>query len=253
VITFPPVPDGEAVTVSGSTYVAFRQCPAQAHARFQSIYSPESKASFAGALAHRIFARHLRSGPIDDLGQAAREEIGAALNPKLVALALRPSQLDEIIRQVGGLYERFRRFPTEGFETAEIELMAEPASGVTLLGKIDAVYRDGANAVLRDWKTGNLGEPIDQLLFYALVWSLARDEPAAMVEAISLLTGERVTRSPSPPELQEVAGQVAALVTALRTTWIDGHQIERRGGPWCRFCPLRDDCPEGRSATFATG
>lgn len=251
VIAFPPVAPGEPVKISASTYLAYRQCPAQAQARFQRLYSPESKASFTGALAHRLFARHLETGPIDDLGQAVREEIGAGLNQKMVALGLRrPSDLEEVVRQVGALYDRFRRFPSEGFEAAEVDLEVEPAEGVTLLGKIDAVYRDGlSGAVLRDWKTGGLGEPLDQLLFYALVWTLRENEMAGMVEAVSVQTGERMSQVPTTTELEDVAQHVADLVTAMRRAWSNGSEVERRGGPWCRYCPLLTDCPEGQSAS----
>lgn len=237
--------------MSATTYLSFRQCPAQAEARLQGVYSSESKASFTGALAHRLFARHLNTGPIDDVGQAAREEIGAALNGKMAAIGLhRPSELTEMIRQASALYDRFRHFPTDGFEAAEISLEAEPSEGVKLVGKIDAVFREERpGPILRDWKTGSLGEPMEQLLFYALVWVMERGEMADSVEAVSLQTGERMRRTPSIAELTAVAGHIADLVTEVRTTWTSvGATPERRGGPWCRYCPLLDACPEGRSA-----
>jgi hypothetical protein len=213
------------------------------------MFSPESKSSFTGALAHRLFARHLQTGQIDDLQQAVREEIGSALNHKMVALGLRkPSDLEEIVRQVGALYDRFRRFPSEGFEAAEVELRVEPAEGVTLHGKIDAVYREELpGPVLRDWKTGGLGEPIDQLMFYALVWALDRHEMAGMVEAVSLQTGERMRQVPDRAGLEIVAMQVAVLVNAMREAWSSANDLERRGGPWCKYCPLLTDCAEGQS------
>lgn len=252
VIPFPPVPAGDPIKISATTYIAFRQCPAQAEARFQGVYPPESKQSFLGAVAHRIFARHLTSGPIEDLPQAIREEIGTGLNPKLVALGIhRPSELEELIRTMGSLYERFRRFPSDGFESAEVSLEAEPANGVLLIGKIDAVFNDGSRApLLRDWKTGSLGEPMDQLMFYALVWALARNEVPGVIEAVSLQTGERMRSQPTVATLTQVAAQVAELVTAVRQNWASGEAAQLRGGPWCRYCPLLPDCPEG-SVAFA--
>ena len=216
------------------------------------MYSAESKASFTGALAHRLFARHLNTGPIDDVDQAIREEIGTALNGKMAAIGIhRPSELTEMIREATSLYARFRLFPADGFEAAEISLEAEPSEGVKLIGKIDAVFRDGhPGPILRDWKTGSLGEPIEQLLFYALVWALEKGEMVSAVEAVSLETGERMRRSPSIDELTMVARHIADLVTSVRTTWAAtaGVPPERRGGPWCRYCPLLESCPEGRSA-----
>jgi hypothetical protein len=251
VISFPSVPAGDSVKVSATTYLSFRQCPAQAEARLQGVYSAESKASFTGALAHRLFARHLTTGPIDDVNQAVREEIGSALNGKMAAIGIhRPSELTEMIREATALYDRFRHFPGDGFEAAEISLEAEPSEGVKLIGKIDAVFREEQTGpILRDWKTGSLGEPIEQLMFYALVWALERGELVSGVEAVSLQTGERMRRAPSLGELSAVARHIADLVTAFRTIWSSvGATTERRGGPWCRYCPLLEDCSEGRSA-----
>ena len=254
VIPFPIVPAGDPIKVSATTYLAFRQCPAQAEARLRGVYSAESKASFTGALAHRLFARHLTRGLIEDVEQAIREEIGVALNGKMAALGVhRPSELREMIRAAGALYERFRHFPADGFEAAEISLEAEPAEGLKLIGKIDAVFReDLPGPILRDWKTGSLGEPIDQLLFYALVWALEKGEMVAAVEAVSLETGERMRRTPTMRELTIVARRVADLVTAVRTSWesAGSHPMpaKRRGGPWCGYCPLLETCPEGQSA-----
>ena len=254
-ISFPAVPAGDTIKVSASTYLSFRHCPAQAEARLQGVYSAESKASFTGALAHRLFARHLNTGPIEDVNQAVREEIGAALNGKMAAIGIhRPSELREMISEASALYERFRHFPADGFEAAEISLEAEPSEGVKLIGKIDAVFREESpGPILRDWKTGSLGEPIEQLLFYALVWAFERGEMVAGVEAVSLQTGERMRRIPSLGELTVVARHIADLVTAVRTNWSSAAgsaavPTERRGGPWCRYCPLLEDCPEGRSA-----
>lgn len=254
-IAFPPVPAGDSIKVSATTYLSFRQCPAQAEARLQGVYSAESKASFTGALAHRLFARHLNTGPIEDVNQAVREEIGTALNGKMAAIGIhRPSELTEMIREASALYDRFRHFPADGFEGAEISLEAEPSEGIKLIGKIDAVFREERpGPILRDWKTGSLGEPIEQLLFYALVWALERGEMVAAVEAVSLETGERMRRTPSIGELTVVARHIADLVTEFRTGWSSADsgatvRTERRGGPWCRYCPLLEDCPEGQSA-----
>lgn len=216
----------------------------------RGMYPAESRASFTGALAHRLFARHLRTGPISDLAQAVREEIGSGLNHKLAAIGIhRPSDLTEIIRQAGALYDRFRLFPAEGFESAEFELEAEPARGVKLVGKVDAVFRDEfPGPILRDWKTGGLGEPLEQLLFYALVWLLQNGEMAAAVEAVSLQTGERMRRVPAREDLVDVIDHLAELVCALRASWSETATLERRAGPWCGYCPLLGECPEGRTA-----
>jgi hypothetical protein len=249
VIPFPEVPPGEAVRISATMYLTFRQCPEQARARYQGQYPPDSKPSFVGALAHRLFARHLSAGPIEDLGQAIREEIGSGLNARLGAVGIhRPSQLEEAVGRLRALYDRFRRFPGDGFIAAEVPVEAEPREGVLLMGKVDAVFSEEKGVLLRDWKTGPLGDPLHQLLFYALVWTLQRRELPGAVEAVSVQTGERLRHLPTTRDLSRVAGDLAELVRTARTEWATGGESERWGGPWCRYCPLLEDCKEGRAA-----
>ena len=90
-VTFPRVVEGESIDVSATTYVAFRQCPESAAARLRGEYGPDSTAGFRGGLSHRIFARHLRDGPIEAGGfqQACREEIQACFERSLAEHGLR--------------------------------------------------------------------------------------------------------------------------------------------------------------------
>jgi hypothetical protein len=39
------------------------------------------------------------------------------------------------------------------------------------------------------------------------------------------------------------------MVDAIRASWASGGDLERTGGPWCRYCPLLEDCPEGKTTT----
>jgi len=139
-LRFPEVVPGDEIVVSATTFVSFERCPEQAAGRLRGVYGPESRTSFVGGLAHRIFARHLNGGPIgeDAFEAACREEIGGGMNPKLVALGLKPSALAGVIEEVGGLYERFKTLGTEGFAGAEVGLESTPAEGVTLRGSVDA-------------------------------------------------------------------------------------------------------------------
>lgn len=165
-VRFPDVPAGDEVVLSATTFVAYERCPEQAAGRLRGVYGPESRVSFVGGLAHRVFARHLTSGPIspDDLAAACREEIGSGMNVKMAALGMKPSQLAGIIDEVGGLYDRFKTLGADGFVGAEQTLEVTPAEGVLLRGSVDAVFDDGsAGTRLVDWKTGNLGDPGPQL------------------------------------------------------------------------------------------
>lgn len=251
-IRFPEVVQGDAIRVSASTYVTFKKCPAQAGARLQGIFGPDSRPAFLGILAHRIFSRHLTSGPIppESFVQACREEIGnSALNNKIGELQMRPSALAAAIEEVRGLYERFTRLPGEGFEGSEHTIETTVAEGVDLVGTVDAVYREDLGGYrLVDWKTGELADPEDQLLFYALLWMLERGELPAHVEAVSVRTGERYRTVPSSADLARVSTELGELVDVIRNSWAGDDDLLRNGGPWCRYCPLLEDCVEGKAA-----
>ncbi len=244
------VEPGDEVVLSASTFVSFENCPEQAAGRLRGSYGPESRSSFVGGLAHRVFARHLSSGPIEAEGfaEVCREEIGGGMNPKLAALGLKPSELSGVIEEVSGLYDRFKTLRADGFVGAEVDLETQPAEGVTLRGSIDAVFDSSGGARLVDWKTGHLGDPDSQLAFYALLWVMERDEIPALIEAVSVRTGERTEAVPSRGSVETTAARAASAVDALRRSWRSEAVLDRVAGPWCRWCPLLDECSEGRTA-----
>lgn len=254
-ITLPPMRPGDEVVMSASTFVTWSQCPEQAGGRLRGIYGPESRPSFVGGLAHRIFARHLTTGPIapDQLTAACREEIGGGMNPKLASLGLKPSELTGVIEDVGALYDRFKTLSTEGFVGAEVALESDPAPGVTLRGSVDAVFDDEGGVRLVDWKTGALRDTDVQLGFYSLLWAIERGELPARVEAVSVQTGEREEAVPSRPSVEQTAAAVATAVDTLRASWDAEAVLDRIAGPWCRWCPVLDECSEGRAAVDLLG
>jgi hypothetical protein len=255
-VTFPPVAAGEPIVLSASSFVAFERCQEQAAGRLRGVFGAESRRSFSGGLAHRIFARHLNGGeiPPEEFAAACREEIGASMNPKLASLGLKPSELSSVIEEVGSLYQRFRTLGRAGFVGAEVALEVEPSDGVRLRGAVDAVFDDGAAGVrLVDWKTGSVGDPGAQLGFYALLWALERGEVPGRVEALSVGTGERVEEVPSRSGLTDIAVRAAAAVDALRGAWAASVALPTTAGPWCRWCPLLDGCDDGRSASELLG
>ena len=257
VVSFPQVAPGDEIRLSASTYVAWKKCPDSANARLQGIYGPDSRPAFLGTLAHRIFARHLTSGPIasEEFVQACREEIGGSnLNHKLAGLEMKPSSLAAVIEEVRGLYERFTRLPGEGFEGSEVAMEFLNDDGVQLVGKIDAVYREDLGGHrLVDWKTGEIGDAEDQLMFYSLLWALDKEEIPAYVEAVSVQTGERYRTVPSAADVSRIAAEVGELVDQMRKAWSAGVVLDRRGGPWCKYCPILEDCPEGQATEALLG
>jgi len=250
VIEFPAIAPGDALSISASLYTTYLRCPGQALAQIQGQYGPDSRASFSGMLAHRIFARHLTSGRIEPAAftKACREEIGLAMNPKLGSLQLRPSELRGVIAEVGAMYERFQTISTAGCRSVETELTVAVTGDVTLRGRIDAVF-DGERGVrLVDWKTGALGGAQDQLAFYALLWGLEYGELPALVEAASVATGERYEEVPAVATATATARRIVEMITTLRDGFVDETRVPRVGGPGCRYCPLQDECAEGRAA-----
>ncbi len=242
---------GADVTVSATLFMTFSRCPDQALGRLHGLYPEESRASFRGGLAHRVFARHLSSGPIvsGQLEQACREEIGAGLNPALGSLGLRPSELTAVIKEVGDLYQRFKTLSAEGFRDAEVFLEEQPVAGVTLRGSVDAVFDAAGGRRLVDWKTGGLYETEEQLAFYALLWALTHRELPAVVEAVSIESGESITTRPTRESVVATAMVVADMVNRLRTSLdVADAELEKTAGPWCRYCPLLSTCREGAAA-----
>lgn len=229
--------------------MTFRQCPQRANARFQGFYGEPTVVSFVGSLAHQIFKRHLTSGPIGgaEFETVCRQEMGKNhnLGNTLVELGLKPSDIKGIVGQVRDLYERFVRVPQDDFAAAEVMFEIEAAEALTLVGQIDAVFGQGARVRLVDWKTGALGEAEGQLMFYALLWALEHDQLPQSVMAVSVKTGETFSSEPSDDALGELALEVGAMVDELRTAWRNEVELERRGGPWCEYCPILDDCGEG--------
>ncbi len=245
------MPPGEPLVVSATTYTTYLRCPEQARARVMGTYPEDSESSFRGILAHRVFARHLTDGAVDrdDFARVCREEIGKSLNPKMVSLRLKPSRVSAVVHEVQDLYERFSRFPSDGFEAAERQIVHEPAPGVTLRGVVDAVFAaaDGSIRIV-DWKTGHLGSAEPQLDFYALLWTLATGSAPAEVEAASVATGERFTARPDSKRLADTARVIAEMVGDLRAALGRGAECVKTAGPWCRHCPLLESCDEGRAA-----
>lgn len=205
-----------------------------------------------GGLAHRVFKRHLEDGPIptEQFTNVCRQEIGDSnLNYKMASLEIKPSTLTPIIEEVRALYERFVRFPEQGFAGAEVQLRHQTDDGVTLVGMVDAVFdQPGGGQRLVDWKTGDLGDAEDQLDFYTMLWALERQSLPLVVEAVSVGTGESHRQTPSLGRVEVTVQEVVTMVNQLRQAWREGQSVPLRAGPWCRYCPILSDCAEGQSA-----
>lgn len=243
--TFDP---GEDLAVSASSFVLWQQCPQEALERFGGVYGADSVPAFRGSLAHAVFAKHLVDGPIptETFTQTCKQAIGGSnLNFKVKSLNLKPSQIRSVIEEVGGLYDRFKKMPPDDFEDAERLIKVHLGEGVTLSGRIDAVYRTDGGVRLVDWKTGDIGDVEIQLKFYAMLWALEQDELPSEIEAFSVRTGEHELFTPTVGVLNELLDRVELMVSEVRQAWASGTELERRAGPWCQYCPLLASCAEG--------
>ncbi len=252
VIEFPaPIP-GDPVRISATLLTTYERCPGEAEGRLRGIYGEDSVASFTGALLHRVIRRHLEDGPIEAeaLPHVCRVEIGQGrLNAKMNSVGLgSASRLEPIFASIADKYERFQRYPQEGFESAEHLIEVEPVEGVTLVGKIDAVFEDQGGLRLVDWKSGDLGSSRSQLGFYALIWTLHSGAMPDEIEVVSLGTGERHAEPVTASWMGSVATAVSDLASEIRRFWATGASLPLSAGPWCRYCPLNDQCSEGQAA-----
>lgn len=251
--SFDDLAPGEHVSISATLYSTYRQCPQQALGRLKGVYPPTTRASFKGSLAHRIFARHLQTGPIDrnDLELVCRKEVGSGLGESMASLHMKPSEFRAVVSEIGELYEQFDAIPLDGFVEAEAPLEAEPAAGVRLRGRVDAVFREGPGDGVRivDWKTGvDLTGSGPQLDFYAMAWAEVHGSPPIVLEALSVRTGEKVLRTPTEDDIVKVRDEVVVMIGELRNAIKAGVDLQRAAGPHCRWCPLLADCAEGTTA-----
>lgn len=256
-LTFQDVPPGDAFSVSATLYATYRRCPQQALARLEGVYAPPTRATFKGALAHRLFARHLTQGPIADeaIPLVCRQETGANLNGQLVAAGIKPKTFSNVVDEVTELYQRFRTLPMDEFDEAEVSFEDEVGDGIVLRGRIDAVFRSNGAVRIVDWKTGaQLGDDVEaQLGFYALAWQKRTGALPATTEAMSLQTGERLTTVPTDEGVASTEHHVAAMIADLRDALDTGADRDRTAGPHCRYCPVLDTCPEGTAAAAILG
>jgi hypothetical protein len=248
---FDDVMPGQPISVSATLYTTYVRCPQQALGRVQGFYGPPTKAAFRGSLAHKIFAKHLEEGEIrhEEFEQVCRETVGEQLGAQMGSLHMKPSEFKALVSEVQSIYDRFRSLPMDGFVAAEAPFDFDGGAGITIRGRIDAVFSEPDGTRIVDWKTGSFLEDAEpQLDFYAMAWMIVNDEIPVATEASSLATGENVRRVPTSESINRTTSDIADMVTALRGALDTGRELERRAGPYCAWCPLLEDCDEGKSA-----
>jgi putative RecB family exonuclease len=141
----------------------------------------------------------------------------------------------------------------DGFDTSEFPLGLEDWVSVRIgdtefFGKTDLIARrrsgDGLDVV--DYKTGRRtlepedlrDEPAAQI--YLLGSEATFHEPVVRVRFIYLRTGEEISWTPDPGEVEETRTRLAKLATEITTT----NNFEAFPGPQCQFCPYASRCTD---------
>lgn len=124
---------------------------------------------------------------------------------------------------------------------------------VTLQGKVDLQLGQPegtmAGKVLVDFKTGRLSPMhLEDLRFYALIETLRTGTPPRRVASYYLDQGRFVPEDVTVPRLESTVARVVAGVAKMVALDRGDREPVKITGPACRWCPLLDDCTEGRTA-----
>jgi len=210
-----------------------------------------------GTVAHRAIelAIHWRGEPhplelVDEaMARLADDERGAG--PWLAGL--READRARLRGEAGDLVTKFMEcFPplkpawrpvTEG--SIYVDLFG---GAVTLQGKPDLTLGRPPEKVIVDFKTGRPATVHrDDLRFYALLETLSRGEPPRLTATLYLDAARVETEAVTEGGLWAAARRVADAVTKLVEIERRGRAPTRTPGAVCRWCPLADDCDEGRA------
>lgn len=135
----------------------------------------------------------------------------------------------------------------------EAGLRVELADGqVILRGKVDLTLGqpDGtvAGKVLIDFKTGRTRPAhLDDLRFYALLETLRVGVPPRLMASYYLDQGKLVAEAVTTRILDATEARVVDGIRRMIDLVTDEREPVKRPGPSCRWCPLLDTCPEGRT------
>ena len=150
--------------------------------------------------------------------------------------------------------ECFPPLPSGWRQVTESRLTWEAHQGrVRLTGKVDLTIggADGLRAgkVIIDLKTGrpNPGHRED-LRFYALVETLRLGVPPWRIASYYLDSATFAVETVTEGVLEAAARRVADGAVKLAELVEGGREPVRRAGPACSWCPLLEDCEEGRRA-----
>jgi hypothetical protein len=128
------------------------------------------------------------------------------------------------------------------------------ADRIVLRGKVDLTLGapDGlvAGKVLVDLKTGAAkAAHLDDLRFYALVETLRLGTPPLRLGTYYLDQGRLLPEDVTEALLESAVARIVDGVTKMIELETKARPPVRRPGPACRWCPLHDECDDGRAFT----
>ena len=222
----PPRPEPPRV-LSVSQVLTYDRCPQAFYwTVVRPLPAPPHPAARLGAVVHRLLERRARSLPdLVDVGDLGGDGPGASTpEPGLVERATRNFAAT-----------RYAHLPAP-----EAEVGVALRSGPWVVrGRIDAVFRDGAEVELVDWKTGRpeAAGPgrLDQLGLYALALLELGELSGGCTASYCDLGGpapEVHTRRYGPADLEEQRGLLALVLGRIDRGEYD-HGCGRPGCPAC--------------------
>lgn len=145
----------------------------------------------------------------------------------------------------------FPPLPATAHPVLEATAKWKPAGTIELTGKVDlAVGRpEGreSRVLIVDFKTGNRSpHHRDDLRFYALVQTLRQQVPPRKLASYYLDYSEAETEDVTEGMLVSALTRTVRGIERHIELQFEGAEPVKKVGVACRWCPLRDECAEGR-------
>lgn len=153
------------------------------------------------------------------------------------------------VEHVTKFVEVFPRLQPQWHPVAEASTRWPIDGPIVLNSKVDLVVGKPEGRISRkviiDLKTGWVSpQHRDDLRFYALMETLARDVPPRKLVTLYLDSAQPIVEDVTEGLLVAALRRTLDGVHAIIELTIEGRTPVLRPGTHCRWCPLRDECPE---------
>lgn len=146
----------------------------------------------------------------------------------------------------------FPPIPRSAQPVLEASAKWRPPGSIEFSGKVDLVIGRPAGRESRllivDFKSGNRAHHHrDDLRFYALVQTLRHDVPPRKLVTYYLDYAESETEDVTEGTLQAALARAVGGIERHVELTVEGREPVKRPGVACRWCPLRNECVEGKA------